>query len=91
MIEIDEKLSSSSVSSSIDSANIIQTPSESKFEQLKQNQSIGQKLLEDQHICKIFDFYNHPDTSIDGIEQDFVNICKYNASYETLKNRFKGK
>ncbi len=78
------------MSSSIDPANIIYPSIDSKYELLKQNQSEDQKLLEDQHICKIFDFYNQPDTNKIGIELDFARICKYNVAYETLKNRFKG-
>jgi hypothetical protein len=79
------------VSSSIDIANIITKSIENTDSQLIQNQTIEEKILEDQQICKIFDFYNNPDKSKVGIENDFERICKYKDSYENLKNRFKGK
>lgn len=61
------------MSSSIDQTNIITRSIENINSQLKQNLSIEEKLLEDQEICKIFDFYNHPDNSKIGIENDFAN------------------
>ena len=79
------------MSSSIDPANIIIRTIEHTDCQLKINLTIEEKILEDQEICKIFDFYNNPDKSKVGIENDFRRICKYKVSYENLKNRFKGK
>lgn len=91
LIAIKDKSSSCSVSSSIDIANIITKSIENTDSQIIQNQTIEEKILEDQQICKIFDFYDKPDNSKVGIENDFERICKYKDKYENLKNRFKGK